>query len=107
MADKRRDPIAMQLEKNKRRNIEIAERAAKAGNLPSNWGSAVAENGQRYYFDAETKEGVTWDPPIDEMVSLLEQQQREEMEEMIKNASAVERSKQWGLGEPGWPGARV
>ena len=31
---------------------------------------------------------TTWDPPIDEMVAILEEIQRKEMEEIIANAKA-------------------
>ena len=89
MQEKRRDPIGYEIEKNRRRNVELATRAAGQGNLPSGWGSAVTEAGERYFYDKETKE-TFWDPApiIEEMVTLLEQQQREEMEAMMKEIKA-------------------
>ena len=55
------------------------------GNLPTGWGSALdPTSGERYFYDKETKE-TTWEPPIEEMVALLEQQQREEMEAMLES----------------------
>ena len=84
MQDTRRDPVAYQLAKNKRRNTEIAERAAADGNLPSGWSSKISEKyGQRYFFKDETPDESSWDPPIAEMVALLEQQQREEFEALM------------------------
>ena len=85
MQERRRDPVQYEIDKNKRRNIEMATKAAMAGNLPAGWGSALDEAGDRYFYDKETKE-TTWDPPIDEMVALLEQQQREEFEALMRAA---------------------
>jgi len=84
MQQKRRDPITAELERKRRRNVELATRAAAVGNLPTGWGSAIdPASGARYFFDEETKE-TTWDPPIQEMVALLEEQQRSELEALIK-----------------------
>ena len=66
--------------------MELATQAAMAGNLPSNWGSKLDPDGDRYFWPLDTKE-VTWDPPIDEMVALLEGQQREELEAIYKKAA--------------------
>ena len=56
MQQRRRDPAAFEVQINQRRNLEAAERAAKAGNLPEGWGSAVdPASGDTYYFDKETK----------------------------------------------------
>ena len=86
MQQKRRDPIEMERETQKRRNIELATRAAQEGNLPDGWGSALdPESGERYFYDLETKTPV-WDPPIDEMVAILEAKQKAEMEELIEKA---------------------
>lgn len=81
MQERRRDPIEYELEKNRRRNVETANKAAMAGNLPAGWGSALDGDGNRYFYDKETKE-TTWEPPIEEMVALLEQKQRAELEEI-------------------------
>lgn len=84
MQEKRRDPIASEIERNKRRNVELATRAAAVGNVPANWGSAIdPDSGDRYFFDKETK-ATQWEAPIDEMVALLEEQQRAEMEAMLE-----------------------
>ena len=86
MQEKRRNPVEYEIEKNKRRNVELATRAALAGNIPSGWGSAIdPESGDRYFFDAETKEGATFNPQdmIEEMVALLEEKQRKEMQDLI------------------------
>ena len=91
MQEARRDPIASELASNRRRNVEMATQAANSGNLPSNWDSKVdPTSGQRYFFDVETKGKTitTWDPPIEEMVGLLEQQQREELEAAIKRINS-------------------
>jgi hypothetical protein len=56
MQEKRRDPIGNEIERNKRRNVELATRAAAVGNVPANWGSAIdPDSGDRYFFDKETK----------------------------------------------------
>ena len=89
MQERRRDPVENMIAQNKRRNLELATKAAQAGNIPANWGSAVdPASGDRYFFDAETKENVTWDPTemIDEMVALLEDQQRAEFREALENS---------------------
>ena len=86
MQEKRRDPVEYEIEKNKRRNREIATKAALAGNIPPNWDSAIdPSSGDRYFFDAETKEGATFNPQdmIDEMVALLEDKQRKEFQDLI------------------------
>merc|ERR1712087_300326 len=76
MAQRRRDPQAFEADISRRRNIELARRAAQAGNLPDGWGSAEdPASGRRYYF----KDGVTtWDPPIEEMVAILKAKDGEE-----------------------------
>ena len=86
MQAKRRDPIEYQITKSKRRNTEAATQAALAGNIPSGWGSAIdPESGDRYFFNAETKEGATFNPTdmIEEMIAILEDKQRKEFQDLI------------------------
>lgn len=87
----RRDPVAYEIQKNKRRNMERATAAAKQGNIPPAWGSAVDGDGDRYFYDAETKEGATYDPPpemIAEMMTVLEDQQRKVFQDAIDRVNA-------------------
>ena len=86
MQEKRRDPIESEIAGNRRRNVEMATQAAASGNLPSGWGSKIdPTSGNRFFFDTETKgeKITTWDPPIEEMVTLLEEQQREKLKAAI------------------------
>jgi len=86
MQEKRRDPIESEIAGNKRRNVEMATRAAADGNLPAGWGSKIdPASGNRFFFDEETKgeKITTWDPPIEEMVALLEDMQRAELKAAI------------------------
>ena len=84
MQELRRDPIEYEIQKNKRRYVEMATQAALQGNIPSDWGSALDEEGDRYFWDEETKT-ATYNPQemIDEMVSMLEDQKRKEMQELM------------------------
>ena len=92
--EKRRDPVEYEIEKNKRRNREMAVQAALAGNIPSDWGSAIdPDSGDRYFFQRGKDETSTFNPTdmIDEMVEILEEKQREEMRalmEKVKNENA-------------------
>ena len=43
MQELRRDPIEYEIQKNKRRYVEMATQAALQGNIPSDWGSALDE----------------------------------------------------------------
>ena len=76
--NKRRDPEAWEKEISQRRNRELCERAAKVGNLPDGWSMATDPATDRPYYYREGETPV-WDPPIDEMVAILEEKQAEEM----------------------------
>ena len=90
MQERRRDPIASTVDVNKRRNLELATRAASVGNLPDGWDSKVDEaSGDRYFWNKQSMD-VSWEPPeemIDEMVAILEEIQKQEMEAVIADAS--------------------
>ena len=90
MQERRRDPIEYEIEKNRRRHVEMATQAAAAGNLPAGWGSALDEDGDRYFYNKETKE-TTWEAPIDEMVTLLEEKQRAELKEIYAQVEAEQK----------------
>jgi len=91
MQQRRRDPVANDLEISKRRNLETATRAAQQGNLPDNWAAAVdAQSGETYYWNKETN--VTqWEPPLDEMVAILEERQRQEMESLVEEVTGTKK----------------
>uniref|UniRef100_A0A7S0IYH1 WW domain-containing protein n=1 Tax=Calcidiscus leptoporus TaxID=127549 RepID=A0A7S0IYH1_9EUKA len=90
MRELRRDPVEYEVMKNRRRNYGTASQAAKSGNIPAGWGSAVDEaSGARYFFDEETKQ-TSWEPPaemLEQMVAILEDIQRKEMQEVVDSVA--------------------
>lgn len=91
MQDRRRDPVASTQDANKRRTAEQAMQAAKVGNLPTGWSSDVdPSTGDRYFWKTENENETSWDPPqemITEMIGMLEEMQKEEMEAAIKRVN--------------------
>lgn len=83
MQERRRDPAAFEVTINQRRNLERAQQAAAAGNLPPGWGSAEdPSSGDTYYYEKETM-ATQWEPPIEQMVAIIEEQQRAEMNAIV------------------------
>ena len=75
MQQLRRDPAAFDKEISKRRTEELARRAAEVGNLPDGWKMAQdPTSGDTYYYNKELQ--ITqWEPPLEEMVNILEENQ--------------------------------
>ena len=71
----RRDPEAFDKATKRTRYVAMARKAAEAGNLPDGWGCAQDPASEdTYYFNKEKGIASTWDPPLDEMVKILEEQ---------------------------------